>query len=585
MHEGRTAFAFSRRTTLILGLAAAAVLLFAGYVKLTGGFEWRIAGLRIRSHAWERPAAIGAVLVFVVVFAARHRIPGMVRRTAAAAERLAPARPLALVATAWALAAGIVFSTNAAGGADASGYLNQARLLARGRLVDAWPLEATPPWPNGAHTLIPLGYTPSRDRTMAPTYPPGLPLLMAPAFLVHEPAAFLVVPLCGALAVWLTFLLGRQLGDSAAGAAGALLTSVSPTFLYQIVQPMSDVPVAAAWLLALWLALRSGAGTPRATGLAIASGLSAGLAILIRPNLAPLAGFVLAAAAVVPGSRSRRVLAAMAAMIPAVLLLAVIQAVRYGSPVGSGYGPAGALFAWTNVAPNLARYPRWLTETHTPLIWLWASAPVMAALNPGRWSRQTRYGVAVLWLFAAAVIAAYLPYVYFQEREWMYTRFLLPAIPVMWLVGSMIVTSALVRAPVVARAAVGLLLLAALIVASLYVARARFAFELKEGEQKYVRAGRFVSRLPERAVILSMQHSGSVRFYSGRPVLRWDFLDPRWLDRSIAWLREQGYAPFAVLDDAELEEVRLRFGPARQATLDRLVPVARVRETRIYEIR
>jgi hypothetical protein len=184
------------------------------------------------------------------------------------------------------------------------------------------------------------------------------------------------------------------------------------------------------------------------------------------------------------------------------------------------------------------------------------------------------------------VLAAYLPYLYFQRREWMYTRFLLPAIPLMWLLGSVIALTALRRLSAPTRVIVGLPILGALVIFSLDVADDRFAFELKDGERKYVVAGQYVAdQLPANAVVLSMQHSGSVRFYTRRPILRWDFVDPEWLDRSIEWLRAHGHAPYAVIDEWELERVKLRYEPTGQQTLQRLVKVAQFRETIVYAIR
>ena len=62
---------------------------------------------------------------------------------------------------------------------------------------------------------------------------------------------------------------------------GAALVATSPVFLYQLMNAMSDVPVTAAWTLALVLTI---ARRPLAAGLAMSA------AIAIRPNLAPLGG-------------------------------------------------------------------------------------------------------------------------------------------------------------------------------------------------------------------------------------------------------------------------------------------------------
>jgi hypothetical protein len=80
------------------------------------------------------------------------------------------------------------------------------------------------------------------------------------------------------------------------------------------------------------------------------------------------------------------------------------------------------------------------------------------------------------------------------------------------------------------------------------------------GEMKYATAGRFVgSATPPNSVVMAMQHSGSVRYYGGRVTLRYDNLDPRWLDRAIAWFNDHGVHPYALLEDWEVPEVKKRF--------------------------
>src|SRR5262249_4741680 len=146
------------------------------------------------------------------------------------------------------------------------------------------PLIGRAPWPHAEWTFTPAGHMPSpagRD-AVVPICPPGLPLLMAVAGVIPR-GEFIVVPLCGALAVWLTFLLGRRLDNDAVGVAAAVLLACSPSVLFQVVQPMTDVPAMAWWLLAAVLAIgpREGGARP------VAAGIAASLAILTRPNLAP----------------------------------------------------------------------------------------------------------------------------------------------------------------------------------------------------------------------------------------------------------------------------------------------------------
>jgi hypothetical protein len=90
-------------------------------------------------------------------------------------------------------------------------------------------------------------------------------------------------------------------------------------------------------------------------------------------------------------------------------------------------------------------------------------------------------------------------------------------------------------------------------------ARARATF-YSEGEYKYAIAGRYVAEhLPPRAMVFAMQHSGSVRYYSGHPTLRWDLTPVEAFEWAIGEIEGHGYAPFAVVEDWEDELWRQRF--------------------------
>jgi hypothetical protein len=93
------------------------------------------------------------------------------------------------------------------------------------------------------------------------------------------------------------------------------------------------------------------------------------------------------------------------------------------------------------------------------------------------------------------------------------------------------------------------------------------------GEEKYLEVAQFLNqKLPGNAVVYGMQHSGSVRYYTGRLTLRYDYLPPDWLDRSIEYMRGAGYEPFFVLDDWEVPAVRERFAAERTITILDAVP-------------
>ena len=484
---------------------------------------------------------------------------------------------MVLVAAIWTLSVGIGFGTFAIGGADSYGYVGQARLLAHGKLTDTIPVSRDYQWPNVDYTLTPLGFTKGTSPgVIAPLYPPGLPLLLAPFSLVSERAIYLVVPIFGVLLIWATFRIGALCGDGVAGAWASLFLAVSPTFLYQVVQPMSDVPCAACWLAALIIASRA------STAASLGSAALCSLAILIRPNLAPLALIVgLVAVSSNRSMRMRRALSFLAGVVPGLAALGWIQFVRYGSPFASGYGTASNVFALEYVVPNLSRYPLWMTKSHTAFIWFWLLAPLWIV----RRSKDQRFAWSALGL-SVAVWLAYLPYLFFQPNEWFYTRFLLPAIPIMIFFSTASVLagiralSAVWRPPVAA----GVALIVG--ITSLHYAQRNRVFDIRDQERKYPLAGEFVrTRMPANAFVLAAQHSGSIRYYANRPTLRWDLLSPTRLDQALATVRAQGYEPLLVIDSGEYDDFRDRFAATGQQAVQQLTPLAVLGDARVFGFR
>jgi len=62
-------------------------------------------------------------------------------------------------------------------------------------------------------------------------------------------------------------------------------------------------------------------------------------------------------------------------------------------------------------------------------------------------------------------------------------------------------------------------------------------------------------------VVISAVHSGSLRYYAGRLTLRWDYVDPSWLDRVVEWLAAHGHHPYLLLEEAEIATLRTTHGP------------------------
>jgi hypothetical protein len=355
--------------------------------------------------------------------------------------------------------------------------------------------------------------------------------------------------------------------------------ATSPAFLFQLVAPMSDVLIATCWMAALVIAL------PNRRQLWLAAGLASSVAIVVRPNTAPIAAVFVCAAfcrdSRLATSVRERVLSAFAYVtgtVPGALTVGAIHTALYGSPLQSGYGAAADIYAISNVVPNLARYPAWLIASETPLVLLGAVAPFVA------WrSARSRWPVAFTAAVAIATWLCYLTYRPFDD--WWYLRFLLTSYPALFaLMGMTLVTAGrLVTAPW--RPPVAIAMLIALAIWRIDYAKVHGTFDSWRLERRYAETGRYVAqRLPANAVLYSMQQSGSLRYYADRMTLRWDVLDVAWLDRSVDALAKLGYESYLVVEDPEEGDFRGRF--AKHSALGRLnwPPIATLDTTPVVRI-
>ena len=462
------------------------------------------------------------------------------------------------------IVASIRWGSFVAGGSDSYCYVYQAQRWAdfvalRGPLVVVDRLAIEAPWPNAGQTFVPVGHTPSPvvEGGIAPICPAGLSIAMVPFVLAGGPdAAFTVLPLFAAILVVATYAVGSRYG-APVGLASSALVAASPIFLYQIVQPMSDVAAAALWMMAV--ACATGTGRFHA----LWAGLSTSAAILTRPNLLPL-GLAIGAFMLVRPERAmkqrlRAALTYAAAAAPGCLAVAWIQNYFFGSPLASGYGAFSSIFLASHVGPNLAHYFRWLWQSHTPVIVLAVLGPVVL---PG--------ALSTLFLVLFAVnLGEYLPYTVFEH--WSFTRFLLPTLPLVLILVVAVVDATLRRWTPIrdSRLVLGAF---TIVLALIFIreAEARDAFRLQRLESRFERVGRFVAtRLPSNALVLTSWESGSVRYYSGRKTITWDSLDPAWLDRVLEYLRMRGYEPYLLFERLEENGFRSRFREAsRLGALD-----------------
>jgi hypothetical protein len=163
-------------------------------------------------------------------------------------------------------------------------------------------------------------------------------------------------------------------------------------------------------------------------------------------------------------------------------------------------------------------------------------------------------GRPLLALICAGAVAGYLFWNVFDA--WWYLRFLLPAWPAIFLSTAWLLAwptgRTLTKPAAVVLACVGFY--------GVWFAYRAGAFDFGEGDRRYATAARLVrSATPPNSIIISTQHSGSVRYYGGRMSLRYDWLSERWLDRSVEWLSLRGVHPYILLDEGEIPEFKRRF--------------------------
>jgi hypothetical protein len=459
------------------------------------------------------------------------------------------------------LAFGLRFGTFTASGSDSYGYVSQADLWLNGTLIIEQPLHDQVTWRWANWSLSPLGYRPGQTGgTMVPAYAPGLPLLMAAfKFVGGDVALYSVVPLLGALAVWLTYRLGLTVAGPPAAALAAFALLVSPIFLFQLVYPMSDVPATAWWLTAVVTALGG------SMLYAVLSGLAAAVAILTRPNLFPLAGLVLGLMLAQHGLNGvgvRRAAVFAVAALPGPIGVAIINNHLYGSPFASGYGTAETIYAGRNFATNLWQYPVWLVQTQTPFILLAFAAPILLRRRGD--AAAFRLSLFAL-IFFGGVLLMYLWYTPYPD--WTFVRFLMPALPMLLVAAA---ASFGELAPSSTRTRRVAFAVVAIVLAVSGVWQGRGAFRTQAFEARYQAAARFASALPDNAVFICNQHSGSLRYYANRLTLRFEWLEPDVYATALDQLQQAGHPVFVVLDDREREIFKARYSAVADVSwLDR----------------
>jgi hypothetical protein len=231
--------------------------------------------------------------------------------------------------------------------------------------------------------------------------------------------------------------------------------------------------------------------------------------------------------------------------------VAIVHTHLYGAPWKSGYGDLNTLYAWASLWTNLRQYGTWFVETQTPAVLLF----VLPFLAIWKLPAEQRPVVMFIGAFAAGVWLCYLFYVPFDA--WWYLRFLLSSfapllvlavcgwqLSLRWMSSGFRTVVLIAIVAIVAGYQIGFV-------------RDKWLLTIGTGESVYYSTGRYLRRvLPKNAVILSMQHSGSLRMYAERLTLRYDLLEGPGYQRALEELVAKGHRPYLVLGEGEERDFR-----------------------------
>jgi hypothetical protein len=262
----------------------------------------------------------------------------------------------------------------------------------------------------------------------------------------------------------------------------------------------------------------------------------------VRPTNALLAP----ALVVLIGWRWRRLLLATLGGLPFAVWLAWYNHVNYGSAFRSGYYPIAIFFHADVGLPTTAHFARWLA----------AFLPVVLLVLPLGALALREYRTRPTWallLWFAAITGVYAFYS-FSREAWSGLRFILPAIPAL-IVAGLLGLQALAGRFLRGQAALGLL---ALLIGTWAVARSKHhahklgIFQTKEFEDRYITATRVArDRFPANALVVCSQMSGTVYYYTGLAVLRWDHINAAKFADYCAIARQHGLPIRALLFTTE----------------------------------
>jgi 4-amino-4-deoxy-L-arabinose transferase-like glycosyltransferase len=358
------------------------------------------------------------------------------------------------------------------------------------------------------------------------------------------------------------------------------MLAASPTFIYLTLLPMSDVSTMFWGLAAVFGALRS----RKRDSWALLAGAAFGMACLTR-----LTGVLLILPLIFTlRLKPRTILFFLLGGLPAAAIFFTYNAITHRNPMLTGYWATGhqEFLMKKGFIERLEYYRYWIKVTMSPLpILCWLAVLVDRKVEwRNRLTLFSWFGVFLIFYSFYSISD------YSISDAWSYTRFLLPGYPALVLGVALIARdlSELLRKWVSESNRARLKWAVLIIMVAITLSHERRyirkfdVFSTSQSEQKYPASARWADKqLPGNSLIVSKQMSGALKFYTSRPIVRWDFITPENWPEVKKRAAEKGYQWYALLWPWEIGEAQKRIsgkwtkmGALDQSSLWRIEPVA-----------
>ena len=402
-----------------------------------------------------------------------------------------------------------------AGGSDSSGYMNFARLLDEGKVEEALRLPKETEFASFREALFaPLGFRyQESSQKLSPTYPAGMPLALSIGGLHRSTFAL--------KCFWASTALLTFLGIWKIGGLVELRESwrfyvvvtvlASPMLLWSSISLMTDALAACQAVWCVYLALKS----KEAKWAAIALGTLLGWAVLTRPTNALLFATALGLFALNRIPISKLLLMCLGGA-PVFIFWVWMNNSLYGSPFAFGYSPLSRLLKWEHFLPTVWYYAKTLGFLLPFLALLTAVLSLFSVRNRHLW-------MIVLW---GAPIFLFYAFYYYTSQTWWYSRFVLPGMPAIAFASAFWFQERCHKLRSGIRGEGGLVLLLGVIaiVYGYYWQDELRVLGQTEIEDRYRDECAWANaNLPAESLIVCMQASGAIYYYTDFPILRWDW--------------------------------------------------------------